>query len=64
MSKLSGNPLWERLSNLMKKWFCTRQLLSAQRVTRRGYAFSVKEKSMGYHRFTLPLRYQLQALER
>ena len=28
MSKMGGNPLWERLSNLMKKWFYTRQPLS------------------------------------
>ena len=27
MSKLSGNPLWERLANLMKKCSYTRQLL-------------------------------------
>ena len=37
MSKLGGNPLWERLSNLIKKWFYSRQLLSSGlRSTRRA----------------------------
>ena len=31
MSKLGGNPLWEGPSNLMKKWFYTRQLITTLR---------------------------------